>query len=470
MRRSNLPLSLAALLLALAALAQAGCDSRASFPYDQSLCGNERLDDNEPCDFDKTHNQFLFNGPLCHNAEGFVGGTPACRDCQIVHEGYCIPYSDCNAFQSSGCDNEKYCYFFPESKATGCAAPGGHAPGDRCDDSSQCQPMSLCVDQPGLGKICSLICDRNDPHCPGNTPCQTNNDFPTPLGYCEHLALECDPITNNRCLSSACYFFQHLEPQVQCAPTADSPSREGQDCGSSDQCLPTLTCIEGDCRQLCNIGTPCAPGHTCSEGLGFLDYGVCPEGKSCDPVTGSGCRGWLDCNFADTGTVDRFCGPTGQAPKHSFCEFHGDCQPGLFCTGLQDENQSRNCHPLCNAENQCMGGDVCALYSDEFLPGVCVIPRSCNVLENTGCDPPFECTIVNDHGDLACLLPDNAHKGDPCSLLWSCAPGLFCDNQGNGNRVCREICDVNSTMICNDGTACTHMPWTTTLPQVGVCK
>lgn len=457
--------------LALAALALAGCNSRAAFPYDQSLCGNGRIDDNEPCDLIMPGDYWQFHSDLCHNRPQYAGGPTHCTSsCEPNYE-FCIDRADCNAFQASGCDSGKSCYFFPESRATGCAAPGGRPPGDRCDDSSQCQPLSMCVDQPMHGKICSLLCDRNAPQCPGGTPCLTGDDFPPPMGYCEHLALECDPITNNMCVYPAnCYFFLYLETKVQCAPTADSPSREGQGCGSSDQCYPTLTCINGDCRQLCNTGTECAPGHQCFEGLGFLDYGVCPLGKSCDPVTGAGCRGWLDCNFSEDATGDRFCGQVGQKGEHMYCESRQDCRPGFFCTGLQDENLSQNCHRLCNEQNLCMGGDVCAFFNNEFLPGVCVIPRLCDVLENTGCDPPFTCTIVNDHGNTACMLPGPAQPGEPCNLLRSCVSGQFCDNQGGGNRVCRHTCNRINTIECPTGGNCTQMPWNPELPNVGICK
>jgi len=470
MRRTDSHVTLLVVLPALAALALAGCNSRASLPYDQSLCGNERLDPNEPCDYVKPGEYWQFNTDLCHNRPQYAGGPTHCTSsCEPNYE-FCIDRAECNAFQASGCVNGKSCYFFPESHSTGCAAPGGRPPGDRCDDSSQCQPLSMCMENADRGKICSLVCDRNAPQCPGGTHCVAKADFPTPLGYCEHLALTCDPITNDRCEEpAACYFSYFGDPQIQCLAPLGEDYTEGQACVLSNHCMPTLTCIHDGCRVLCNLGAECAPGHTCSESLEFLNYGVCPQGKSCDPVTGDGCRGELACVFSNFPDGNRFCRHPGPLSEGTPCTTTGECGQGLFCSPITSMEWTPTCTPLCSGRKTCLNGKICALSSSDFLPGLCVLPSSCNVLEND-CPTPFFCTIVNDLGDTACVNPGPAQPGEPCDLFRPCVAGQFCDNQGEGNRVCRHTCNLVNTISCPTGGICTDMHWDTGLPDVGVCK
>jgi len=466
MRRFSVCVTLLLAFLGFSSLS--GCNSHASFPYDQSLCGNGQLDPVEACDMDEEHGDLRYNGPSCHDLEGYAGGTPGCVDCRLIHEGYCIPKKPCNAFQSTECPDGAACYFFPESQATGCAPWGGHAPGENCDDSSSCQPMSLCIDVQQKGKICVLMCDRSGPFCPGNTAC-LNADLPYPMGYCEPLELECDPITNNRCIGpEACYFFQELDPQVQCTYRSGNDAVEGEGCGSSEQCLPTLTCVNEQCRVLCNTGAECAPGQPCNEGLGFLDYGVCPVGKSCDPVTGDGCRGGvLACAFGDQYDGNRYCRLPGEVPEGGYCNSDDRCAPGLFCSALQSPDGTEICTPLCSGRKTCLDGKICALGSSDFLPGLCVVPASCSILSND-CPDARVCTIVNSVGETACVNPGPAQANEPCGLYQACGPGLFCDDLGNGNRACRYLCDRYNPPNCPQGGNCAEMFWE--WDQVGVCK
>ena len=74
-------------LASLGLAAQLGCNSHASFPYDQSLCGNGQLDPVEACDMDEEHGDLRYNGPSCHDLEGYAGGTPGCVDCRLIQIG-----------------------------------------------------------------------------------------------------------------------------------------------------------------------------------------------------------------------------------------------------------------------------------------------------------------------------------------------------------------------------------------------
>ena len=185
-------------------------------------------------------------------------------------------------------------------------------------------------------------------------------------------------------------------------------------------------------------------------------------------MTDYGCRGDLACQFSEFSDGNRYCRHPGEVPEGGYCNSDERCAPGLFCSALQSMDGIEVCTPLCSGRKTCLNGNICALESSEFLPGLCVIAQACNPLEND-CPSPSFCTIVNDHGDTACVNPGPAQPGEPCDLFRPCVAAQFCDNQGEGNRICRHLCNSINTE-CPTGGFCTEMSWDPVLPDIGVCR
>jgi len=454
-------------LAALLVLVAAGCNSHASFPYDQELCGNGRLDPGEPCDL-HSDGYFVFSGdPRCQDM-GHAGGPVLCSGSCTFDFTSCLPTVECNPIDPADprCPG-KTCIFFSESLKTACGPDGELPPGPPCDDSSQCMPASTCVDVPDRGRICSPLCDVGT-SCMDGQAC-VDVGWPYDLGYCPPSNLECDPLSNKGCYEfGACYFFGNLEPTVQCTDTSPTPSYEGMGCGSSDQCYPTFTCLGNSCRRLCELGTECIPGVGCDNAnFDFLSYGVCPVRLSCDPVTNQGCPENLSCLFTGSDDGARYCSEHLNNAEGDSCERFADCGPGLHCTDLFETVAGSVCTRYCNEFNPCTD-KICAFYNNPLLPGLCVWESVCNPLTPfSDCQLPLACAIVGDLGQAACVRPGFQQKGAPCSLLTPCAEGLYCDNAGNGLRVCRNLCYLPPGE-CPDGSTCAEMFWP--LDSVGVCK
>ncbi|MBU1413338.1 hypothetical protein KKC22_17650, partial [Myxococcota bacterium] len=371
----NISLSLLAGLL----LAVAGCNSSASFPYDQSLCGNEALDDNEPCDFDAQGNPMFSGAKLCHNLDGFAGGPVSCNsNCQINFSG-CYPITNCSPYSGEGCNDDALtCHFYPESMETACTPHRSLPIGSFCDDSSQCMDQLMCVADPQGERFCASLCDVGT-GCAGDTQC-VDAGFPSPMGYCPRPQAACDPINNQMCADpTACYFFQNLEPRVQCTEPGASHSTEGEGCSTSQECNPTLTCFEDVCRRLCNLNTDCENGDFCQDvGLGFLDYGVCPTGQpGCDPVFGTGCPlGDEFCFFNSNNDGSTECAQSEWMPQGDPCGFNYECSPRMVCAMYMNDGL-QFCRHLCNDGYPCDTGLSCG-FATGFLPGVCFGEEACS--------------------------------------------------------------------------------------------
>jgi len=462
----NISLFFSAVLL----LAVAGCNSSASFPYDQSLCGNEALDDNEPCDFDAQGNPMFSGAKLCHNLDGFAGGPVSCNsNCQINFSG-CYPIANCSPYAGSGCNNDALtCHFFPESMATACTPQGALPIGSFCDDSSQCMDQLMCVADPQGERFCASLCDVGT-GCAGDTQC-VDAGFPSPMGYCPRPQAECDPINNQMCSNpTACYFFPNLVLRVQCIEPGANHAGEGEGCGSSEQCNPTLTCYNGLCRRLCNFGVDCGNGELCDNvGLGFLDYGVCPMGQAgCDPVSGTGCALGTDfCFFNENNDGNTVCAQSEMKPEGDNCNYVNECSPGMVCESFMSE-EFKTCNQLCRIDFPCPAGLSCGFATGD-LPGVCFIEDSCSPLVEGTCGGGTVCTILNDQGEVACLGPGTTAASGPCDLFHLCEVGHFCDNAGSNQRVCRKVCNIQAP-DCGSMGNCEPMPWNPVLPFVGICK
>ncbi|MBU1410889.1 hypothetical protein KKC22_05165, partial [Myxococcota bacterium] len=319
-------------------------------------------------------------------------------------------------------------------------------------------------------RFCASLCDVGT-GCAGDTQC-VDAGFPSPMGYCPRPQAACDPINNQQCSDpAACYFFQYLEPRVQCTEPGANHAGEGEGCVSSEQCNPTLTCFEGLCRRLCNFGVECDSGELCDNvGLGFLDYGVCPMGQAgCNPVSGDGCDNAAEsCFFNSNNDGNTECAQSEMKPQGDTCGFNYECSPGMVCAMYMNDGL-QTCRSLCNDFNPCDAGLSCG-FATGFLPGVCFVEDACSPIDPQTCAGGHVCTLLNDQGKVACLAPGSDTVGEPCDLFHLCQAGYACDNAGSGERVCRKICDRRSPDCAGAGTICEEMPWEADLPFVGICK
>jgi hypothetical protein len=329
--------------------------------------------------------------------------------------------------------------------------------------------LLVCAEDPDVGNFCATLCDVGN-ECVDGQLC-VDAGYPEPMGYCPPTQVACDPVANQQCgASEACYYFNNLEPRVQCTAPGANHAGEGEGCASSEQCNPTLTCFEGTCLRLCHLNLECDNGDLCEDmGFGFLDYGVCPPGPgACNPVSGDGCdNAAMSCYFNPENDGTRACFDSGINNVGQDCGDHFECAPGLVCTDY-DFSGVTTCQALCNDIAPCDATHACG-FATGFLPGVCLKEESCDPFIPETCSGSLTCTILNDLGEVACIQPGVRGFGEDCDLFRPCAAGYGCDNAGSGNRVCRRVCNTEAPDCLGEGTICQPMNWPA-LPNVGICK
>jgi MYXO-CTERM domain-containing protein len=224
--------------------------------------------------------------------------------------------------------------------------------------------------------------------------------------------------------------------QLQCVGNID-PSGTGETCngldddcdGNADDLAPCpgeTSCIDGECRVMCNPGEfPCSVGYTCvggfclpSECIDCADHEICVDNACVDPCEGVTCGPDEECSFGTcydcrvNGCPDgllcyeRVCQP--DRCETAGCEANQDCVDGVCqpacedadCPAGQRCNASGQCAPDACAGVDCEGTEVC-------VGGECV-------------DDP--CTRICGE-DEVCIA--DACVSDPC-LVIDCAEGRTC--------------------------------------------
>lgn len=164
-------------------------------------------------------------------------------------------------------------------------------------------------------------------------------------------------------------------------PGSDSPAVE---CGPTLECPGGFNCVDGVCREVCQVTLNCGPNLFCEAG-------------SCIPVTTTNCAQSDDCN------------------------------PGWFCSGGQCDKR-RDAGLGCSSNDAC-ASDVCR--GNICCSGTCEGPcRECT--KKTDTDPGGECLTASRGEDPNDECPYGCTDANACQAL-----GTECDDEGQcGTAAC----------------------------------
>jgi len=391
-------------------------------------------DDGNPCTDD-----------ACDAAKGcsFVPNSHACNDgdkCTVGDQckgGECVPAAklvcdDGNVCTADSCDENKGCSF--------AATPGA------CDDGNPCTAGDKCSEGKcsgsGLvdcddGDVCTD--DYCDPaagcdHVPNTAPCN-DSDLCTLNDTCSDgkctggAALGCDD--KNACTTDVCSSVKgclHTNNTIECDDL--DPCTE-QDACSGGVCL-------GSVAKDCQDGNPCTddfcvPLAGCSHAN---NKAPCEDGNVC--TLGDKCLGGL-CNPGAAMSCD-----DGNVCTDDACDLVKGC--------IHSNNKS-----LCDDQNACTTGDVCA-------GGVCLGKGSLDCDDGNPCTKD---TCLPGGGCKNDAVAAPCNDGDPCTVGDFCVAGLCkpgpATDCNDGNVCTKDGCDPNSGLCthaavdgnCDDGNKCT---------------
>ena len=307
-------------------------------------------------------------------------------------------------------------------------------------------------------------------------------------GECQdefYACLDCTPsCTGKQCGSDGCNgSCGECPPGYDCDPFGYCdcmPSCDGKQCGN-DGC-------GGDCGQcsqgfICNVWGQCICMPQCGnvecggDGCGG-SCGQCAPGFDCQ---GGKCiQGCVPQCVSEDGMLKQ-CGPNGCGGSCGFCP------PGLICT---PQGQCQQQGPVCG-NNQCQQQENC--YTCPQDCGQCK-GNCCEAHDGVGCEDPevtacvcemdFFCCDSNWDGICANLAEDQCKAdcgctpncdnkqcgGDGCGGVcgW-CAPGSWCDADGQCIVVCEPKCDGKQCGPDGCGGQCGNCAVGETCNSLGQC-
>ncbi len=187
-----------------------------------------------------------------------------------------------------------------------------------------------------------------------------------------------------------------------CPGVCERQKEEGEKCKSREECLPSLTCLGGQCIPLGEEGSPCGSDIDCKENM------VCVDGRCLIPKNGGEkCKTSYECEY--------FCNTEkGVCTNMYFAEIGGSCGK------VPDED----------SDTFCKIGEAYCKQNPEKLAGVCVPLLS----EGEKCSPESGYPYI-----------DNSTP--------RCGDGLYCSSS---EGVCRKIPSEGEECerVCMEGLSC----------------
>ena len=177
-----------------------------------------------------------------------------------------------------------------------------------------------------------------------------------------------------------------------------------------------------------------------------------PVGSTCNPFCQLGCPADAHCALVDDERFTCVTSGSGQAGAH--CENSSQCAPWLSCFGTFDAS-SDTCHTVCDADEECPGGQACNLtiqFTSMGSVSFCdTAVLSCNIWMS---DCPSGMKCVLSAGQTICSESTwDGIEGYPCTELGDCQPGLQCIGVA-----CAPICSTA------DSPPLGAMPWSELCP------
>ncbi len=345
--------------------------------------------------------------------------------------------------------------------------------GGSCSVDEDCPMGFSCLTTVTVDAIDTLQCVADAGECPCTqkavalalwTPCASQNESGTCEGkrVCTAEGLsECDAAV---AADETCNGFDD-----DCDGDTDEPTLEDgsflelcddgnsctQDsCTGADGCanspLDEGECVDGDS---CTVGDHCEAGECTGQPILCDDDNPCTD-DACDGLGGcASLPNTASCDDGDPCTVTDTCSDEECAGFEIAC----DCQADADCAGLEDGD-------LCNGTLICDLGALpyqCKVDPDTIstCPEPPVGPDA--ICLEANCDPTTGlCSLLPDHGGLACDDGDACTVGDVCQE-GICSPGVAanCDDE---NPCTDSDCDPvlgclvsNNLAPCDDGNVCT---------------
>jgi hypothetical protein len=342
--------------------------------------------------------------------------------------------------------------------------PQGSFCGGACADAGKCPDEFVCKDAITVDGIEMKQCVAQGGTCECSaksvavaawTACTVNSEWGTCTGkrVCSAEGLsDCDAPT---AAEESC---NGLDDDCD-GDTDEATCDDGNSC-TQDACLGADGCQNDPLSGAeCVDGDTCTVGDHCDEGACTGKAVVCDDG---DPCTDDACTGLGDCshvpNNADCDDLDP-CTVADQC-ENGTCAgtaVNCSCQEDADCAALEDGD-------LCNGTLYC---DATALpYQCKVVPGSvvdCPAPPTGPdaICLKASCDPATGgCSLVPDHGGMACSDDNACTLGDACQD-GKCLPGvpLSCKDDNpctDDSCVPGKGCLFTPNVAgCDDGDICT---------------
>jgi len=385
----------------------------------------------------------------CGSDAAVVGGV-----FDVVHKGD-VPYGGDLAIDSAVLADASQP---PDVVADTAADIASGCPADHCliggacianvsaNPANACQWCLVVADAKAWSANDGPVCDDGK-NCTSGDHCQQ--------GVCKGLAKQClddDLCTDDTCdATGAC---AHLPNTVTC--TDGNVCTVGDACGGG-ACLPgnqTLTCDDGNSctTDSCNVTKGCAFAANL---LACEDGNLCTNGDACSQ--GACLPGAVSaCDDADICTVDS-CDPKSGCIHASIA---AQCKDDNPCTDEGCDAKLGCVYPFntvaCDDNSKCTAADTC---SQGACLGVAIDLSDGNTCTDDSCLPATG--PIHTDNTLPCDDNNLCTVGDVCGagLCTAGAKPLICDDS---NPCTDDSCNPNTgcvfapnTAVCDDGTVCT---------------
>lgn len=406
-----------------------GCTSDADCP-DSEACINRQC--HNPCDCGLHATCFVRNHrPICSCEEGMEGNPNiACRTVGCRVDSECSSSRACvNGQCIDPCLLREPCGINAE-----CFVRHGHAEcrclsGYRGNSYERCVPVGCrsnneCpMDRQCIDGQCIDACLYDNP-CSSRAECRVQNHQPVcrcPNGWIGNPYIRC-----------------RLEPQPECLIDTD--------CGA------TLACLDGTCKDPCEVLEPCrrpAECHVVPSAPVRTMYCECPNGYissgegTCKAVpaivtTTDGCVSDTDCP-TDKACVRGYCRDPCNCALNAECRVR-DHRPVCSCKQGFEGNPELHCvRSGCRSDQDCSGKHRCSDRRCVPVCPACGIGADCYAIDHRPIcecpaglsgDPQNSCILVGCRSDSDCPSERacvNDKCVDPCANNGPCSSGEECE-------------------------------------------